>query len=141
LAGKRYTGRQHLSNKARGSLRWTPADAVGIIYIKKAQYVLQSNKYKGKCLIFKRLPLAVSSWTVFCIDKLQNLTLTARKAMASTLFRFWLTLIVAAGFLEILDAAFDMRTIPQQGKLALFAFFLLAWGARKRWRAAQRGNN
>jgi hypothetical protein len=61
--------------------------------------------------------------------------------MASTLFRFWLTLIVAAGFLEILDAAFDMRTVPGQGKLALAAFFLLAWGAHKRWRAARASGN
>ena len=57
--------------------------------------------------------------------------------MASTLFRFWLTLIVAAAFLEIVDMAFDVRTVPQQGKLALAAFFLLAWGAHKRWRAAR----
>lgn len=57
--------------------------------------------------------------------------------MASTLFRFWLTLIGAAAFLEIIDAAFDVRTVPQQGKLALAAFFLLAWGLHKRWRAAR----
>jgi hypothetical protein len=57
--------------------------------------------------------------------------------MASTLFRFWLMLIAAAGFLEIFDAAFDIRTIPQQGKLALAAFCLLAWGAHRRWKAAR----
>ncbi len=53
----------------------------------------------------------------------------------ATLVRFWLTMIAAAGALELFDFLYHARSIPDQGIVALNVVAVLAWYATRRPRA------
>ena len=55
----------------------------------------------------------------------------------AALVRFWLTMIAAAGALELFDFLFDARSMPDQGVVALNVVAFLAWGATRHLRGAR----